>query len=74
MNKIRIALETGRDCAEFVSIANSIEEDVFLEDATNFRADAKSMMGVMYGKHEFRELWVLSENPSLATKFMKFIV
>ena len=74
MNKIRVVIETGRDCAEFVQIANTIKEDVFLEDGTNFRADAKSLMGVMYGKHDFKELYVLSDSDSIATKFLKFIV
>lgn len=74
MNKIRIRLETGKDCAEFVNIAHTIDENVVLEDGTGFRADAKSLMGVMYGKHEFKELYVLSDSISIATKFMKFMV
>ena len=74
MNKIQVRLETGKDCAEFVNIANTINEKVFLEDGTGFRADGKSLMGVMYGKHEFKELYVLSDNNSIATKFMKFMV
>ena len=74
MNKIRIALETQTDVREFVNIANSIEEEVFLEDGTRFRADAKSLMGVMYGRFEFKEMYVLSEFPNLTSKFNKFIV
>lgn len=74
MNKIRIALETQTDVREFVDIANTIEEDIFLEDGTRFRADAKSMIGVMYGLFEFKELWVLSEFEHLSTKFSKFMM
>lgn len=76
MNKIRIVLDTGKDCAEFVNIANTFPDttSVYLEDGTGFRADAKSLMGVMYGKHEFRTIYVLSESDALATKFMKFMV
>ena len=74
MNKIRVILDTQSDVCEFVNIANTIEEDVYLEDNKNFRANGKSMMGVMYGKFEFEELWVLSEFEHLPTKFSKFIV
>ena len=74
MNKIRVVLDTKTDVREFVNIANTIEEDVFLEDGTHFRADAKSMMGVMYGKFEFENLLVLSENNNLTDKFNKFII
>lgn len=74
MNKIRVILDTQSDVREFVNIANTIEENVYLEDNTNFRADAKSMMGVMYGKFEFKELWVLSECESLSNKFIKFMI
>lgn len=74
MNKVRVIIDTQTDVAEFVNIANTIEEDVFLEDGTHFRADAKSLMGVMYGRFEFKELWVLSEFEYLPTKFSKFMM
>jgi hypothetical protein len=74
LNKIRVIIDTQSDVCEFVNIANTIKEDVFLEDAKNFRADAKSMMGVMYGRFEFKELWVLSEFEHLPTKFSKFMI
>ena len=74
MNKIRVIIDTQSDVREFVNIASTIEEEVFLEDGTHFRADAKSLMGVMYGKVEFKELYVLSDNDMIASKFSKFIV
>lgn len=74
LNKIRVILDTQSDIREFVNIANTIEEDVYLEDNTNFRADAKSLMGVMYGIFEFKELWVLSEHKLLSSKFSKFMI
>lgn len=75
MNKVKVIIDTQTDVVEFVNIANSFPEttQIFLEDGTGFRADAKSLMGVMYGRFEFKELWVLSDHPSLSTKFMKFI-
>ena len=74
MNKLRVVLDTSSDTKEFVRIANTITEDVFLEDGTHFRADAKSLMGVMYGRFEFKELYVLSEHSALASKFNKFMI
>ena len=74
MSKIKVVLDTSTDVTEFVNLANTIEEDVFLEDGRQFRADAKSLMGVMYGKFEFKELYVISDNDTIATKFLKFIV
>ena len=74
MNKVRVIIDTQSDVAEFVNIANTIEEDVFLEDGTHFRANAKSLMGVMYGRFEFKELWVLSEHKLLSSKFSKFMI
>ena len=74
MNKIRVILDTQSDVNEFVNIANTISEDVFLEDGTRFRADAKSLIGVMYGKFEFKELWVLSDYEHLSRKFIKFMI
>lgn len=76
MTKIRIVLDTQTDVTEFVSIANSFPEttQIFLEDGTGFKANAKSLMGVMYGKFEFKELYVLSEDNQLSNKFNKFMI
>ena len=74
MNKIEIRLETQTDIKDFVNIASSIPNEVFLEDGTHYRADAKSMMGVMYGGFEFKHLYVSSDYEHLETKFSKFIV
>jgi hypothetical protein len=76
MNKIRVVIDTQSDVTEFVSIANTFPETtpVFLEDGTGFRADAKSLMGVMYGRFEFKELWVISDYENLENKFNKFMV
>ena len=76
MNKVRVIIDTQSDVAEFVNIANSYPEDVsiYLEDGTGFRADAKSLMGVMYGRFEFKELWVISDDSTISTKFIKFMI
>ena len=73
MNKIQVILDTQTDVLEFVNIANTIQEDVFLEDSSLFRANAKSILGVMYGMSEFKELHVLSDCSNLSSKFRKFM-
>ena len=73
MNKIHIRIDTQTDVIEFVNTANTIDEEVFLEDGTHFRASAKSLLGVMYGMSEFKELIVLSEYDNLSSKFSKFL-
>lgn len=75
MNKLRIQLITHTDVTDFVTIANSIPEEVYLEDGEGrLRVVGKSMLGVICAKYDFRELWVKSDSPHLATKFMKFSV
>jgi hypothetical protein len=76
LNKVRVVIDTQSDVVEFVNIANSFPDNVsvYLEDGTGFRADAKSLMGVMYGRFEFKELWVLSEHELLSSKFSKFMI
>ena len=74
MHKIKVVLDTTTDITNFVNIANSITEPVFLEDGTGFKSNAKSLMGVMYGKFEFKDLYVVSNSELLSSKFIQFIV
>lgn len=76
MNKIRVIIDTQSDVVEFVNIANSYPDNVhiYLEDGTGFRADAKSLMGVMYGRFEFKNLYVISDDCTIGSKFMKFMI
>ena len=74
MNKIHIRLDTQSDVKDFVRIASSIELPVYLEYDTGFRANGKSLFGVMYGMSEFKNLYVLSDFEHLPTKFNKYII
>lgn len=74
MSKIKVILDTESSINEFVGLASSINEPVFLEDGNGLRVNAKSLMGVLYGTSEFSTLYVISENENIASKFMKFIV
>ena len=74
MNMLKIVLDTATDITEFVGLANTITVPVYLEDGNGLVIDAKSLMGVMYGKMEFVNLWVKSDYENLTTKFKKFMI
>lgn len=74
MKCYKVILDTKTDVQEFVNIANTIEEPVYLQDDTCFKVDAKSFMGVLYGKFEFEDIYVISAHELLYEKFSKFIV
>ena len=74
MNRIKVVLDTQSDVSDFVNIATSITEPVYLEDGSGLRVDGKSLLGVMYGTGEFKDLYVLSDNDTISTKFLKFII
>ena len=74
MNRLKIVLDTATDINEFVGIATTITEPVYLEDGNGLVINAKSLMGVMYGKTEFVNLWVKSDYENLSTKIRKFMI
>ncbi len=74
MHKMKVVLDTTSDIIAFVDIATNIDQPVYLEDGTGFRVNAKSLMGVMYGKVEFKELYVISDSNQLTSKFLRFTV
>ena len=74
MSRLKIVLDTATDVTEFVGLANTITVPVYLEDGNGLVIDAKSLMGVMYGKTEFVNLWVKSDYENLSTKFRKFMI
>lgn len=74
MNKVQVRLDTQTEVTEFVSIANTVNDEVFLEDGTGYRVNAKSLLGVMYGISEFKDLYVISDCDTLINKFNKFML
>ena len=74
MSKFKVILDTQSAIGEFVQLANTIDGIVHLEDGTGFKVNAKSLMGVMYGTSEFKDLYVISDNDIIGTKFLKFII
>ena len=74
LNKIRVRLDTQSDILEFVNIANTIDDPVTIEDGKNYKVNGKSLIGVMYGTSDFKEIYVLSDYENLTSKFIKFII
>lgn len=72
MTRLKISLDTQSQIKEFVEIANTIPEEVCLEDNNNHRVNAKSFLGCLYSI-EFDEVFVTSECENLSNKFFKFI-
>ena len=68
---MKIRLDTQAEVIKFVSIANTIEEDVMLVDGSYNRVNAKSIIGCLYSL-EFKELYVESEYTELTNKFKDF--
>lgn len=73
MQRVKVRLDTQKDVAEFVNIADTINEDVYLMDNTYNRVNGKSLMGCLYSL-EFKYLYVESECFELSNKFRKFLV
>ena len=75
MNLLPIRLDTQTDVIKLVNLANDLGDDVHitLEDGKGHVADAKSLMGCMYGKVEFKEPYLRSEYEGLADVFRDFL-
>lgn len=73
MQRVKVRLDTQKDVAEFVKIADTIEEDVYLVDNTYNRVNGKSLMGCLYSL-EFSELYVESNYEGLSNKFKNFLL
>lgn len=72
MKRVKINLATLSDIKEFVNIADTIQQEVCLEDNEGHKVSAKSLLGCMYSV-EFKETYVTSENPYLEIRFAKFV-
>ena len=74
MSKFRINLVTQSDIIEFVNIANSTDKNVWLEDVNELRVNGKSILGVMYGTSDFETLYCVTDDDTLQTKLLKFLI
>jgi len=75
MNILPIRLDTQSDVIKLVDLATKLGDDVHitLEDGKGHIADAKSLMGCMYGKVEFKEPYLRSEYEGLSDVFRDFL-
>lgn len=60
--KVKINIDTGSAAARLVSLAESLEEDVYLTDGADMRVTAKSLLFAMCVRFDFNEIWLETEN------------
>ena len=70
--KVRIALETMSDVSEFVNIATKVPQPVNLTSG-DLKVSAKSLLGAIYSKMEWAEIWCECE-VDIYTKIAKFVI
>lgn len=54
--KVKIALDTTTDIANFVLLTSEVKEDVYVTDGNKLCIDGKSFLGLAHAA-EFKELW-----------------
>jgi hypothetical protein len=69
--RVKVELVTINDVIDFVNIATSVKEPVYLV-GEDFKVSAKSLLGVRYSM-EWSELWCECER-DIYTKIEKFVV
>ena len=60
--KLKIRLDTDSAAVRLVGLASKLSERVILTDGTGMTVAAKSLLGTMYAKFEFTEIWLETEN------------
>lgn len=60
--KLKIRLDTDSSAVKLVGLATQLSEQVTLTDGQGMVVAAKSLLGTMYAKFEFTEIWLETEN------------
>ena len=60
--RLKIRLDTDSDAVKLVGIASGIKENITLTDGNGLCVSAKSLLGTMYVRFEFNEIWLETEN------------
>jgi hypothetical protein len=60
--KLKIRIETDSDAVKLVGIASRLKENITLTDGNGLCVSAKSLLGTMYVRFEFSEIWLETEN------------
>ena len=59
--KLKIRLDTDSSAVKLVGLATQLSEQVTLTDGQGMVVAAKSLLGTMYAKFEFNEIWLETE-------------
>lgn len=60
--KLKIRIDTDSDAVKLVGIASKLNENITLTDGNGLCVSAKSLLGTMYVRFEFNEIWLETEN------------
>ena len=60
--KLKIRLDTDSAAVRLVGLASQLNERVTLTDGAGMTVAAKSLLGTMYARFEFTEVWLETEN------------
>lgn len=60
--RLKIRLDTDSDAVKLVGIASQLNENITLTDGNGLCVSAKSLLGTMYVRFEFNEIWLETEN------------
>ena len=60
--RIKINLDTQSAATRLVGLASGLNEPVYLTDGAHIRVSAKSMLGTLYARFDFTEIWLETEN------------
>lgn len=60
--KVKIRLDTDSSAVRLVGLATQLQEKATLTDGNGMVVAAKSLLGTMYAKFEFTEIWLETEN------------
>jgi hypothetical protein len=59
--KLKINLDTQSAATRLVGLASGLGEPVYLTDGAHIRVSAKSMLGTLYARFDFTEIWLETE-------------
>ena len=60
--KLKISLDTDSAAVRLVGLATSLQEQVTLTDGAGMVVSAKSLLGTMYARFDFSQIWLETEN------------
>jgi hypothetical protein len=69
----KIRIDTDSAAVRLVGLASGVKEQVTLTDGNGMVVAAKSLLGTMYARFEFNEIWLECENDHYYL-FKEFII